>query len=582
MVKSINKFLSKILIITAQGLGILWLGVPWLGESLPTEAATLFSANTNELTATEINAIAGEITVRIDGPKGGSGVIIEKLDNTYYVLTNWHVVNQTGDYEVVTPDGRRYSVYYSLIQQIPGLDLAIVPFRSSQRYQVATIADSDGVDVGNTVYVSGWPRSGSSLGQRLFFSSQGEVTHRQNRQQGYSLVYTNLVRSGMSGGPVLDSRGNLIGINGIVQFGLDPDTIAAAAIEINRFLDWRKTATLPSIPKPPQQVPREEIPTVVAPPPTGQITDGVSGSETASDGGFTIAARFQETSGQVMAIATTGSLGISSHSNGTVNLWNLATGGLRQSFRAHNGEVHGLLVTADGQQLITAGEDETIKIWDLALGLETGSFSPLRTITGHNTAVLAIAISPDGKTLASGGWDGSVKLWDIPSGQLRQTLEGHSQLVGAIAISPDGQTLATGSRDRTIRLWNLETGTPQRTLEGHELSILSLAISPNGAILASGSADATITLWKLDSGQPIRRLSGHTDGVWSVAIGPNNQTLVSGSWDRTVKVWNLTTGTIEANLQDHKNYVTAVSITPDATMILSGDWDGEVKIWHQP
>lgn len=567
--------------LTASSLGMIGVVVPWLGVAIATEGITLISANTDELTATEVNAIAAEITVRIEGPKGGSGVIVEKQDHTYYVLTNWHVVNRIGDYEIITADGRRHSVYYSLIQRIPGLDLAIVPFSSSQRYQIATMANPESVNVGDTVHVAGWPRSGSSLGQRLFFSSQGQVTHRQNRQQGYSLVYTNLVRSGMSGGPVLDSRGNLIGINGIVQFGLNPDTIAAAAIEINRFWQWRKTATLPSIPTPPQPVAREDIPTVVSPP-TLPVTGGANGAPGAAEGGFAMASRFKQTSGQIMAIATTDSLGISGNSNGTVDIWNLATGGLRQSFSAHNREATRVLVTPNGQQLITAGEDGIIRIWDLAAGLQTGSFSPVQTITGHNSAILAIAISSDGKTLASGGWDGSVKLWDLATGSLQQTLEGHSQLVGAIAISPDGKTLATGSRDRTIRLWNLETGALKRTLEGHELSVLSLAISPNGEILASGSADGTITIWKLDNGQPIRRLSGHRDGVWSVAIASNNQTLVSGSWDKTVKVWNLTSGTMEANLGGHTGYVTAIAISSDQTMILSGDWDGEVKVWKRP
>ncbi|MGC9528450.1 MAG: trypsin-like peptidase domain-containing protein [Limnospira sp.] len=571
---NLKSLLPTLLAATLQGTGLLLLSFPWNGITISTLAET----DTATLTPGEINAIAGEITVRIDGPRGGSGVIVEKSDHTYYVLTNWHVVNRVGDYEVVTPDGQRHFVYYSLIERIPELDLAIVPFRSSQRYRVGTFADSDRVDVGSKVYVAGWPRSGSSLGQRLFLSTEGEVTHRQRVRQGYSLVYTNLVRSGMSGGPVLDERGNLIGINGIVQFGLDPDTIAAAAIEINRFLNWRKTATLPSVPTAtPEPAAGQETPTVTASLPISPNAETVT-----SDGGFALAASLREESGQIGAIAVTASYGISGGSDGNVSLWNLGTGGLRESFRAHSGAVNAIAVSRDGKRLATAGDDGAIQIWDLPSGLEMGTFSPRQTLEGHSSEVLAIAMSPDGKTLASGAWDGTVKVWDLETGQLLRSLAGHSQLVGAIAIGRDGQILATGSRDSTVRLWNLQTGEAIRTLEGHELSVLSLAVSPDGEILASGSADGTIALWQLGTGRPIRRLAGHGDGVWSVAIASDNKTLVSGSWDRTVKIWDLSTGEIRGNLQGHTGYVTAIGISPDGQTILSGGWDGQVKVWKRP
>lgn len=192
------------------------------------------------LSPTDINTIAGEITVRIDGPKGGSGFIVEKQGNTYYVLTNWHVVDRVGDYEIVTPDGERHFVYYSLIQQLPNLDLALVPFSSSQRYRVAIPADANNIQSGSPLYVAGWPRSGSSLGQRLFLSTSGTFSQRQQPRLGYSLVYTNLVRSGMSGGPILDGEGKVIGVNGIVQLGTNPDKIVSAGIPINYFLIGEK------------------------------------------------------------------------------------------------------------------------------------------------------------------------------------------------------------------------------------------------------------------------------------------------------------------------------------------------------
>lgn len=554
------------------------LPVPVLGrEPLNIEVATPILPQQLALTPTDVNTIASEITVRIDGPRGGSGVIIEKQGNTYYILTNWHVVNRVGDYEVITPDGERHSVYYSLIRELPGLDLAILPFTTSQSYQVATVANSDTIPDNSTVYVAGWPRSNSTLGNRLFLSTKGTITHRQEPRKGYTLVYTNLVRSGMSGGPVLNEEGNVIAINGIVQFGLNRDTIVAAGIEINRFLDWRKTATLPNVPER-----LERKPTVTNPQPQNHLPPAINPATNvgSSDSNFTLATSLTERSGEILALDLLSSEIFSSNSNGTVSVWSLETGEQKNTWKAHQGSVNALAVSSIGQVLATASDDGTVKLWSLSSSSESQSFPLLQTLKGHSNAVLSVEFSPDNRILASGSWDNTVKIWDTQTGELLRTLSGHSQLVSTLAISPNSEILASGSKDSSIKIWNLQTGELIRTLSGHSLPVLSVDISPNGQILASGSADGTIVLWNLQTGEPIRRLNGHTDGVWSVVISPDGQTLVSGSWDKTVKLWDVATGELKGNLTGHSGYVNAVEMSQDGKIIVSGGWDSQVKIWR--
>lgn len=532
------------------------------------------------LTPTDINNIAGEITVRIEGPKGGSGVIVEKQENTYYILTNWHVVSQVGDYEIVTPDGQRHSVYYSLIRQIPGLDLAVVPFESSQPYSLATLSSAESVNRGNVVYVAGWPRSASTLGHRLFLSTKGILEYRQEPRQGYTLVYNNLVRSGMSGGPVLNEAGEVIGINGIVQLGVDRDQIVSAGIEINQFLDWRKATSLPTVPErlvsePPSRAP-QSTPNLPPPAPPANRSVGTAGET------YALATSLEESSGEILSIEIVPTYAISGNSNGSISIWNLATGGLRKTWKGHNNSINAISVSPNGQILATASDDGSIKLWDLITAVNTDTLPLVRTLNEHSNAVLSVEFGPDGRTLASGSWDNTIMIWDVQTGELLNTLIGHTQLVSAIAISPDGKILASGSKDNTIKIWNLETGELIHSLQGHSLPVLSLSISPDGKMLASGSADGTIALWELQTAQPIRRISGHTDGVWSVVIGGDNRTLVSGSWDRTVKLWDVETGQLKENLTGHSSYVNAVDISPDGQTIVSGGWDGQVKIWKKP
>ncbi|NJL69219.1 MAG: trypsin-like peptidase domain-containing protein, partial [Microcoleus sp. SM1_3_4] len=116
--KTIPAILSASIALTPLGAGT---GAPPL-QTLASPQIAL------ALTSDRVKSIAREITVRIEGPKGGSGVILEKQGNTYYILTNWHVVDKAGDYRIITPDGKTHSVYYSLVRRMPGADLAIVPF----------------------------------------------------------------------------------------------------------------------------------------------------------------------------------------------------------------------------------------------------------------------------------------------------------------------------------------------------------------------------------------------------------------------------------------------------------------------
>ncbi|PLZ85154.1 hypothetical protein CI594_23240, partial [Fischerella thermalis CCMEE 5196] len=86
------------------------------------------------LTATQVSNLAKEFTVLIGGDGVGSGIIFDRKGDTYYVLTNQHVVANDGRYEIQTPDNSRYPVYRS--QELPGLDLAIIKFNSNKNYRL--------------------------------------------------------------------------------------------------------------------------------------------------------------------------------------------------------------------------------------------------------------------------------------------------------------------------------------------------------------------------------------------------------------------------------------------------------------
>jgi len=514
------------------------------------------------LTADKVKTVAQEITVRIQGPKGGSGVILEKQGSTYYILTNWHVVDKAGDYQVVTPDGQAHSVYYSLVRPVPGMDLAVVPFSSTQSYPLAQLANSAAATKGNKAYVAGWPRSGGSLRQPIFIATEGQLTGRQTPSNGYTLVYNNLVIVGMSGGPVLDDAGRLVAINGIVRLEENSDKIVAAGIEINTFLKWRSTISLPVVPQSPTAG-NPKTPANNAP------------RRPASAIAFAATNTLKAPSEVVSSLALASTYFTTGNSNGTISVWNFPSGQLKTTLQGHTEAVNALGASADGKVLASGSDDKTVKIWNL----ETGAL--VRTLSGHSNAVSSVAVSPDGQFVASGSWDKTIKIWNPKTGELLRTLTGHSGLVNAVAISPDNKTLASGSKDGSIRLWNLASGQAIRTIGGKNLAVLSLAFTPDGKSLAAGNSNGTVGLWNAGNGQLIRRLSGHTDGVWSVAFSRDGTTLVTGSWDKSVRLWDVRSGELRGNLSGHSGYVSAVAISADGKTIVSAGWLGEIKIWKR-
>ena len=164
----------------------------------------------------EVNLRAKQIIVRIDGANQGSGSLIGQSGNTYTVLTNWHVVKDGGDYTIQTIDGRKHQVDSASIERLPGLDLAIFKFNSSQNYQVAELGDANNLSEGQTVYFAGYPgelRQEDNRYYRFFTANLVGILPKAT-ENGYSLVYSGEAFPGMSGGPVLNKQGLMIGIHG--------------------------------------------------------------------------------------------------------------------------------------------------------------------------------------------------------------------------------------------------------------------------------------------------------------------------------------------------------------------------------
>lgn len=211
------------------------LGFLPLGWQSSTNAAVVRLAQA--LSPEEVNLRARQIIVRIDGGGIGSGSIVERSSNVYTVLTNWHVVKNSGDYVIQTIDGRKHRVAPDSIQQLPGLDLAILKFESNQNYQIAELGDANNLSEGQNVYFAGYPGELREEDNRYyrFFTANLVGILPKSTDKGYSLVYSGEAFPGMSGGPVFNKDGLMIGVHGEANIHAVSGGTSNYGIAIDRY-----------------------------------------------------------------------------------------------------------------------------------------------------------------------------------------------------------------------------------------------------------------------------------------------------------------------------------------------------------
>jgi S1-C subfamily serine protease len=514
------------------------------------------------LSAKDISTIARDITVKVIQARtgnNGSGVIIERQEGKYSVLTNYHVAGENGVYRVQTPDGTKHQVTSK--QELPGLDLMILTFDSGDEYRIAEMGNSEEVVPLQTIFVAGFPAIQNELdlvsGQ--IRSIREDILINPEEDEGYALVYSNQTLPGSSGGAVVDEEGMLVAINGETE--RDPTTgrDISRGIPINIYLSAVEQLTQK---------------TEIAAAEQQRIAEEKRLAAEAARARAAEAEAQKATQDPEIPVEETETSAENDDSVAILPPDSFPTQYLLASnLEGHQDIVNSVVISSDNQRVITGSWDNTIKVWNL----ETGQLE--QTLVGHESLVNSVALSADGNTLVSGSDDGTVKVWNLQTGESIQTLTGHNDVVNCVAISLDGNTAVSSSDDETIRVWNLETGKSELTLTGHEDWINTVAISADGTTVVSGSSDQTVRVWDLNSGKLEQTLAGHTDVVNTVAISSDGTTIASGSDDETVKIWDWKAKRLRHSFNVSGGWVNSVAISSDGKKVASGSDDSIIRVW---
>jgi WD40 repeat protein len=158
----------------------------------------------------------------------------------------------------------------------------------------------------------------------------------------------------------------------------------------------------------------------------------------------------------------------------TAQIWDATTGWHLTTLRGHEYRVTAVTYSPDGTRIATASDDNTARTWDLASlpGVRTTLVAWLRrrpvvsssALHGHQAGINDVAFTADGEGVVTASDDGTIRIWRLPGQAAEHVLTGHAAPVTGIALRPDGRFLASASGDGTVRIWSLETAAAIATL----------------------------------------------------------------------------------------------------------------------
>jgi len=234
----------------------------------------------------------------------------------------------------------------------------------------------------------------------------------------------------------------------------------------------------------------------------------------------------------------------------TIQRWDLANSA-KVPFTGHRSWVRGMAFHAASNKLISTDYNGKIMVW------ATDAAAPTieRTIDAHTGWVRAIAMSPDQRQFATCGNDNLIKLWNVADWSLVREFEGHTSHVYNVAFHPTERMIVSGDLRGNIKQWDVTTGRETRQMDASVIfrydptfradhgGVRSMAFSADGSILAcagitnvtnafAGVGNPAVVLFNWQNGQrsQVLRVNPAFQGTaWGVVFHPQGFVIGAGA-----------------------------------------------------